>query len=357
MNMVRTSNNVVKVSIAIACLLVIATSAMQPEQHSVVKRRKSRCGSLTRYNNLFTADSTFRTLRQKILGFTQAYETLSASSRVKTRTELIRIPVVVHVIYTNDTNNISDAQIASQIVVLNNDYQNLTQSQSAIPTQFRNVIGNPRLKFEMATFGPDKKPTNGIVRSKTTTTVFYSSGLNVDKIKARLTGGDDPWPADKYLNIWIAPSLRDEKNQEIAGYSSFPGDPPSKDGVAIVNDSFGTMGTAQAPYNGGRSATHEIGHWLNLFHLWGVSDTGFAQCSGSDQVDDTPLQAQPNTGCPTYPHLSCNNANSGGDMFMDYMDYSDDSCMRMFTAGQVLRMESTLTIYRAAIQNSPGLAH
>ena len=114
---------------------------------------------------------------------------------------------------------------------------------------------------------------------------------------------------------------------------------------------FGTTGTAQAPFDKGRTATHEIGHWLNLFHIWG-DDRG--ACTGSDQVRDTPNQASQNTQCPAFPHRTCDNKGTG-DMFMNYMDYTDDACMFAFTRGQARRMEATLNGARLAITSSNGL--
>jgi hypothetical protein len=108
--------------------------------------------------------------------------------------------------------------------------------------------------------------------------------------------------------------------------------------VVITHTGFGNTGTAAPPFGLGRTATHEVGHWLNLFHIWGDDGQG---CSGSDGVDDTPNQAGSNGGCPTFPHITCNNG-PNGDMFMNYMDYTDDACMFMFTQGQVDRMEACL---------------
>ena len=315
------------------------------------------CGTMPRYNQLLAQNTGFRKLRLQILSLTQAYGSLSTSARLAPRTTVLRVPVVVHVIYKADQDNISDAQIRSQIEVLNNDYQNTGQDVSKIPALFRPAIGNPLLKFELAAFGVDGQPTTGIVRKKSDITVFYSNGPKGDGIKLEKTGGDPPWPSDKYLNIWVCPSLKDKDNRDLLGYSSFPGDPKDKDGVVIVNSAFGTNGTATAPFNKGRTATHEIGHWLNLFHVWGDDENGPDVCAGSDQVDDTPNQATPNYRCPSYPHPSCKNDAQGGDMFMNYLDYTDDICMQMFTAGQVLRIEATLAGYRSGIPRSPGLAH
>jgi hypothetical protein len=127
--------------------------------------------------------------------------------------------------------------------------------------------------------------------------------------------------------------------------------PAEGDGVVITTTAFGTTGTAASPFHLGRTLTHEIGHWLNLFHIWGDDD---GECTGSDQVDDTPNQGDANVQCPAFPQLSCKNG-PNGSMFMNYMDYSDDACMFMFTAGQVTRMEATLAVARLSITTSGAL--
>jgi hypothetical protein len=130
----------------------------------------------------------------------------------------------------------------------------------------------------------------------------------------------------------------------LLGYAQFPGLPPETDGVVILNAAFGTTRNVVAPFNLGRTAVHEVGHWLDLRHIWG--DTN--DCSGTDFVDDTPNAQLPNFGKPIFPHLTCNNQ-PNGDMFMNYMDYVDDDAMFMFTAGQVARMHATLAGPRASI--------
>jgi hypothetical protein len=151
-------------------------------------------------------------------------------------------------------------------------------------------------------------------------------------VKYTSRGGINAWPSERYLNIWVC-SL----GNGLLGYAQFPGGPAATDGVVILNLAFGTTGTAQAPFNLGRSATHEIGHWLNLRHIWGDTE----HCEGTDFVVDTPNAQSPNYGKPHFPHVSCNNG-PNGDMFMNYMDYVDDDTMVMFTAGQVARMTATL---------------
>ena len=131
----------------------------------------------------------------------------------------------------------------------------------------------------------------------------------------------------------------------LLGYAQFPGGPAATDGVVIRQSAFGTVGTAAAPFNLGRTATHEVGHWLNLNHIWGDDGTG---CTGTDNVADTPNQAGWNTGVPSFPRVSCSNG-PNGDMFMNYMDYVDDRAMVMFSAGQVARMQACLDGPRLAI--------
>jgi hypothetical protein len=167
------------------------------------------------------------------------------------------------------------------------------------------------------------------VRKQTTRKSFSSNNY----VKFTSKGGDDAWPADKYLNLWVC-----NLGGGLLGYAQFPGGNASTDGVVILYSAFGNTGVVNPPYNKGRTATHEIGHWLNLRHIWG-DDNG--ACSGSDLVGDTPNQGNYNFGCPSFPHISCSNG-PNGDMFMNYMDYTDDACMYMFSNGQRDRSSAVL---------------
>ncbi len=261
---------------------------------------------------------------------------------VALRTGCTQIPVVVHVVYRNAAENVSAAQIDSQIAVLNADFRATNADKSSTPPVFQPLIGDARVTFKLATTDPSGNPTDGITRTSTTTTPFSSAS---DNVKSAATGGADPWPSDKYLNLWVCGNLRSGTNQALLGYAQFPGGPAATDGVVIVHTGFGSTGTAAAPYDLGRSATHEIGHWLNLRHIWGDDGNG---CSGSDFVADTPNQAGPNYGAPAFPHPSCSNG-PNGDLFMNYMDYTDDRAMFMFTPGQVSRMQAALDGPRSSI--------
>jgi hypothetical protein len=257
------------------------------------------------------------------------------------------IPVVVHVIYRVASENISDAQIASQIDALNKDYRKRNSDAGQTPTVFQPFAGDARVEFVLATVDPQGRPTNGITRTQTTVAQFKND--NVMKFTSQ--GGHDAWDTARYLNIWTCPELISAQDGRVLlGYGQFPGGPANTDGLAIWHEAFGTNGTASAPYNLGRTATHEVGHYLNLIHIWG--DT--ADCSGDDQVADTPQQKDPNYNTPTFPHVTCNNG-PNGDMFMNYMDYVDDSAMFMFTAGQIVRMQATLNGFRSTL-GAPAFA-
>jgi hypothetical protein len=248
---------------------------------------------------------------------------------------VIRIPVVVHVVFNDPSENVSEPQITSQIDALNRDYRAANADKSNVPPVWAGLVADARVEFFLATQDPDGNPTNGITRTQTDKTSFTAD----DTVKAVATGGADPWPSDKYLNLWVCTLAN-----QLLGYAQFPGGPTATDGVVILNTAFGTVGTAAPPFNLGRTATHEVGHWLNLNHIWG--DTN--DCSGTDHVDDTPNAQLPNFGTPAFPHVTCNNA-PNGDMFMNYMDYVNDGAMFMFTTGQVTRMQAALAGPRSSI--------
>ena len=234
---------------------------------------------------------------------------------------VIRIPVVVHVLYRTDAQNISDLQIKSQLDVLNNDFRRRNADSNKTPERFRQLAADVQIEFVLATADPDGRATTGIIRKKTNVTDWKTD----DKIKFSAQGGDDAWDSRQYLNIWIG------NLGQILGYSSVPGGAPEKDGIAINTSAFGTINVS-APYHLGRTAVHEMGHWLGLRHIWG--DT---YC-GDDLVDDTPKQGNFTSGCPSSFRSSCNNGTTTGDMYMNYMDYTADACVNLFTEGQKQRM-------------------
>lgn len=254
----------------------------------------------------------------------------------------ITIPVVFHVVYYNSTQNISDARIMDQLAQLNKDFAAANSDLLKVPAAFQPRVGNTGIQFCLAQRDPNGNATTGIIRKQTTRTSF---GTNND-VKYSSKGGSDAWPRDKYLNVWIC-----NLSNGLLGYAQFPGGTAATDGVVVLFSSVGgenVPGTA-TPYHLGRTLTHEVGHWLNLRHIWGD-----ATC-GNDFVDDTPTQQTSNTGCPTFPKVTCSNG-PNGDMFMNYMDYTNDACMYMYTIGQGTRMNALFGPggARAALLNSDG---
>jgi hypothetical protein len=289
------------------------------------------CGAMEVHHRLLEADPSFR-LRQADLERATAQRMTLGEAR---RPGITTIPVVVHIVYNSASENISTAQVKSQISVLNKDYRAKNPDKSKVPPVWKGLVADTGIQFALATKDPNGQPTQGITRTKTTRTSFGTD----DGVKSTAAGGINPWPTDHYLNIWVCTLAGG-----LLGYAQFPGGPQKTDGVVILNTAFGTQGSATAPFNLGRTATHEIGHWLNLRHIWGDTE----DCSGSDFVADTPNAQGPNYGKPTFPHVSCNNG-PNGDMFVNYMDYVDDDSMLMFTTQQVARMTAALDGPRAPI--------
>lgn len=269
----------------------------------------------------------------------QTEEFINTPQGVRERVQ-VTIPVVVNVVYNTTAENISDAQIQSQIDVLNQDFRALNADRLNTPSIFSGLIADFEINFCLATQDPNGNATTGIRRQSTTATSFSSN----DAVKFTAQGGLDAWDRNKYLNLWVC-----DLSGTLLGYAQFPGGAAATDGVVCDYLYFGTVGVATAPFNKGRTATHEIGHWLNLRHIWGD-----ANC-GSDLVSDTPTHNTSNVGCPTYPHLStC--SGTPVEMTMNYMDYTDDACMYMFTAGQKARAQALFVTggSRASLLTSNG---
>jgi len=248
---------------------------------------------------------------------------------------VLTIPVVVHVVYKNSYDNISLAQIQSQIDVLNTDFRKQNEEIGNIPVLFSGLAADLEFQFCLVQFDPQGNSTSGVTRQQT----FLSNiALMVApdgrrRLHYNDLGGTNTWNPNKYLNIWVA-----RIGSGILGFATPPGTAPAaEDGVVVDPVYFGTVGIAEfnTPNNLGRTATHEVGHYFNLFHIWG---NGFNSCNDDDEVADTPKQRDPYNGCPNHPQSSCGITS----MFMNYMDYTDDGCMFMFTHGQKSRMTAAL---------------
>ncbi len=298
--------------------------------------KKRSCGAMAEFHRLLELDPGYR---ERLVRIEDATQRRIARMNVARLTS-VTIPVVVHVIYKESAANISDQQIASQIDVLNADYSAANADLPNVPAPWKSLVGNARIKFKLASRDSAGNNTSGIVRRKTTKEEF---GQN-ETVKRHATGGSDAWDTTKYLNLWVC-----NLGGGLLGYAQFPGGPADTDGVVIRNTAFGTNGISAKPFNLGRTTTHEIGHFLNLRHIWGDTE----DCSGSDLVSDTPKQQLPNYNEPAFPHVSCNNG-PNGDMFVNYMDYVDDKAMFMFTNGQIARMRATLAGPRSGLVKDAG---
>lgn len=318
---------------------------MSTQDQNQGRKRRRTCATMDEHRRLAHLYPEYRRRRRQIELETREF--IARYPAEGLRTGVVRIPVVVHVVWNTAAQNVSDAQIQSQIDVLNADFRRTNADAGSVPVAFAGVAADTRIEFALAVRDPNCGATTGITRTNTATIGFTLATRN--NIKSAATGGADPWPSDRYLNIWVA-----NFTDDILGVGSFPGGPAALDGLLVDTDSFGTLGTATAPFNLGRTATHEIGHWLNLLHIWG-DDTALAdQCSQSDECADTPNQADETYDNPSGVRISCGNA-PNGDMYMNYMDYTNDVGMFMFTQDQAQRMNATLSVARNSILSSDGL--
>ncbi len=294
------------------------------------------CHTMDNHERLLQEDAHYFERLEKIEQFTNY---AISSGKVNQNKAVITIPVVVHVVYNTSAQNVSDAQIQSQLNVLNQDFRKLNSDLNLVPSTFSSLVADAEINFCLANRDPNGNATTGIVRVQTSQTSFSTN----DGVKYASSGGSNAWPSNQYLNLWVC-----NMSGGILGYAQFPGGASATDGVVIGYTCFGTMGTAQAPFNKGRTATHEVGHWLNLRHIWGD-----ATC-GSDLVSDTPVHNTSNYGCPSHPRS--NSCGTSAEMFMNYMDYVDDACMQMFSNGQKSRMQALFVSggARASLATSPG---
>lgn len=265
---------------------------------------------------------------------------------------VITIPVVVHVIYSSNPNLVSTNQINSQIDVLNEDYSRTNADTNNTPSQFQGIAVDTEIQFCLATVDPNGAPTDGVTRTQSS---LASHNINQGgQVKALIQ-----WDPTQYLNMYVVENIN---NGNILGYATLPwnlASQPQNDGVVMGRAFFGRNSTG-APYNQGRTTTHEVGHWLGLDHTFGdgngCAGTSANTCSSQgDLVCDTPPTAQPNYGCPSASQNTCTETPTDlNDMHQNYMDYVDDACMNLFTQGQADRMNFYLNGARLALQNSNG---
>lgn len=306
---------------ALLCLTILSCQKADktvetPEPEAAVAER--RCASYELLQEKMAADPAYRQRLNALESFTQRTIASGLTERLSTRGE-ITIPVVFHVIYNTPQENISDAQIASQIDVLNEDFNLRNQDHRLVPSYFKDLKADVGIRFVL----------DRTIRVQTSRKQ-WSIGYGDENVKFSARGGSDVVDPSTYLNVWVC-----NLGTGLLGYATFPGWNPETDGIVLNYPAVGRVGTLFKNYNKGRTATHEIGHWLNLWHIWGD-----ATC-GNDFVDDTPLHDTYNVGCPESGLRSTCTGNPL-EMWMNYMDYTYDACLYMFTNGQKSRMLATM---------------
>ena len=262
------------------------------------------------------------------------------------------IPVVVHVVYNLPEANLPDSVIFNQIAVLNEDYNRLNADTVNMRSDFDIVKGSPNITFVLAQIDELGAPTNGITRTQTATTTFGSLGIltgdftDLEKVKSTVDGGSDPWDQSRYLNIWVC-DMSVFGITALLGYATPPAGLPNwpagstnglSDGVVIQYQAFGSNNPVPLDPGGGpidvmgRTATHEVGHYLGLRHIWGDGD-----CTAQDGIDDTPnADAQSDQDCDPSKNTCADNIQTVDlpDMIENFMDYSAETCQNSFTTGQ-----------------------
>jgi hypothetical protein len=273
------------------------------------------CASYEVLQQQLQDDPSYQKRLDEIEAFTANYirqQSKLSGTNILSGSTLI-VPVVVNVVYRSSSENISRDQIVSQIDVLNNDFAGTNKDYNASNVYNGIKAGATQITFKLDT-----------IFRKSSNKLSWSTN---NAVKKTSQGGLNPTNPTRKLNIWVC-----NLSNGILGYAQFPGGDTTTDGVVIHFKAFGTKGTLFTTYNLGRTATHEVGHWFNLRHIWGD-----ATC-GNDNVDDTPVHNKANYGCPsTLAACSGNQV----QMTWNYMDYTDDACMYMFTAGQSSRMTAT----------------
>jgi len=305
------------------------------------------CGTMEHKAKEEKANPSVRETRKKIEQEAKLYiENQAKSPGNKKAGAVITIPVVFHVIYNTSTptENVSDACIQAQLKVINDDFRKLNADWSNVTqTGWNALVADCEIEFCLAVRDPNGNPTNGITRTVTTAADFDDS----DSMKYTAQGGHDVWDRDQYFNIWVC-----DLSGGLLGYAQFPGGDAATDGLVIdYQFMIGAQGCGTAPYDKGRTSTHELGHCFGLYHIWG--DDG-ADCSGTDDVADTPNQSEEHYGCFAAGSVQTDSCSPSapGTMWMNYMDYTDDACMYMFTVGQKAVIDATMNGPRQSLKTS-----
>jgi hypothetical protein len=323
--------------LAICILFMLGGVTWLKAQESVAFKR---CGSMEVLEQQFTRNPALRTRFEKQKQqLRQAVLQRKATQNLRVQADTVYIPIVFHIVMQNPS-VVTDAQIQAQLDTLNRDYAGKNGDSVKIPGYFKPLFGKSLIQFKIAARTPNNEPTTGITRT-VTTAASYS--MNDSRVKYTAQGGANIWDRDRYFNVWIT-----NISGGILGYATFPqGSSPAEDGVVIH---FSSLPGGSSPYDRGRTLTHETGHYFSLVHIWGDEN----QCSGSDDIDDTPNQSSATNNCPTGLKTDVCSPASPGVMYQNFMDYTHDACMVMFTKDQVTSMQEALDLYRSSYYTSNG---
>lgn len=327
-------------------LLNLHFSVLFAQKNRKVEKQE-QCGTMQRLEENFKHDPELK------IRFNKQLESFNRMMALKSARQLnvdnistvtgatYTIPIVFHIVATNP-NIVTDAQIIAQLDVLNKDFSGTNADAGSVPAYFKPLLGKSGIQFCLAQRTPDGEITTGIDRSRTTKKAFYNSN---DSVKHATLGGADIWDGNKYFNVWVCVLAN-----SVLGYATFPNDgKPAEQGVVI--DYRSMPGGSFTNYNEGKTLTHETGHYFNLYHIWG--DDGGA-CTGSDFVEDTPNQGNSTSNCPSGIKTDNCTTSGNGILYEDFMDYSFDPCLLLFTPLQDVRMDSALLAYRSSLTVSNG---
>ncbi len=276
-------------------------------------------------------DEKIATLAKKDPNIYSRFEQLFRNKNTPNHRQEIVIPIVVHILWNHESQNISDETVHEQIKILNRDFNN-QGDLSIIPKEFRPYIATKKIQFCLANTNPKGLPSSGIERKSTKIEIF--TGIYENALYSSSRGGFDAWDESRFLNIWVA-----NINPDILGQATFPGESHTFDGAVIHSDAFGTHENTNSGL--GRTLVHEVGHYFGLPHIWGM-DNG---CEFDDGIEDTPNQETHHFFCPRHPSISCGSP----DMFMNFMDYVNDECMVFFTQGQMDHMINVIHNQRSGL--------
>ena len=320
-----------------SCLALFACQSMFAGENTGLKR----CGQTEYEDYLRTQDPLYDQIKENAMKVVQAKMEAMESARLNGNTEVYAnymIPIVVHVIYKTAAENVSDAKVIAAVAQLNMDWARTNTDAGNTPAVWQSISVNTQIQFCLAKKDPSGATTTGIVHKQTSTTSFTTNS----NMKQSSTGGDDPWNVNNYFNIWSC-----NLSGGILGFANFP--PISSVYGTVVHyctvGSLTSPGTC-APFQYGRTLSHEIGHNWSLQHIW----DGGCPAAG-DGVADTPGQSGPTSGCPTWPQLDACQTASPGFMYCNYMDYTDDACYNMFTAGQKTKSQAAIASYIMSVVN------